>query len=208
MSEALSDPPAAPRPHRTPSLRALAWRARQAQLSGNALLGAGVALSVLAAAMLLWSGIVTGAPRVVLLLLAAGGIRLRLLATRLSGMVPADGVAEPPPSGPLRRWMSLWETAALLLAAGMAAYGSGSRIGPMVGGAAGGLLLLVGLRRRAADGAPLVIRPHPTTLLAVACLVAAFEPLWGWRGQSLVIGAGAIAAVLAVQLARPARHAA
>jgi hypothetical protein len=187
-------------------LRPLAERARQAQLSGHALIGAGLALTVFGGAVLLWSGIVTGAPRFLLLVLAAGVIRGRLLAMRLSAMTPADGIAAAPASGVLRGWLNLGEAAALLLAGGLAAYGSGSRLGPALGATTALLLLMIGLRRRNAHAVHQPVRPHPTTLLAITCLVAALEPLWGWRGQSLVIGLSVISMVLLVQLLRAPRR--
>jgi hypothetical protein len=196
MIEALSHPP--PSPHRRQGawrLRALALKARQAQLSGGALLGAGVALTVAGLATLAWSGIVTGAPRFILLVLAAAILRGRLLSMRLGAMMPADGIAALPLPGVVRRWTSLGEGVALLLAAGLGAYGSHSRIALPIAGATAVLLLFTGLR-----GSRQPARAHPTTLLALSCLAAAVEPLWGWRGQSLVIGLCVVAAALSVQL--------
>jgi hypothetical protein len=39
-------------------------------------------------------------------------------------------------------------------------------------------------------------------LLTAACLVAAIEPLWGWRGQTLAIALAVIAAGAALTAAR------
>ncbi len=197
-----SPPPSAPRPRGAWRLRRLAARAREAQLSGHVLIGTGLALTVLACATLAWSGIVSGVPRFLLLLLSAALLPTRLLSSRLSAMIPADGIAAPPASGGLRRWLSIWQSAAVLLAAGLNSFGSHSRLGPAIAAAAAVLLLLLGLRRMTAN-AFRQPQPHPTSVLALACVVAAVEPLWGWRGQSVVIGLCVIAAALAVELLRP-----
>jgi len=31
-------------------------------------------------------------------------------------------------------------------------------------------------------------KPHRMAALTIICAVAAFEPLWGWKGQSLMLG--------------------
>jgi hypothetical protein len=191
------------------SVRNLARRARQVQLSGNALIAAGVGLTVLTAAVLLWGGIVTGAPRVVVLLLAAGFLRLRLMVVRLGAMTPADGMAaRAPRNGPVR-WISPVESAVLLLAGGLNPFGSGSDVGPLVGLLAAVLMLAASFRRRSDHSVREPSRPHATTLLAFVCLAAIFEPLWGWRGQTVIIGLCAISVVLTVQVLRaPPRQAA
>jgi hypothetical protein len=190
------------------TVRNLARKARAAQLSGNALLAAGLSLTVLAAATVLWAGIVTGAGRVVVLILAAGLIRLRLLAVRLGGMTPADGMNAPPPSRGLIRWLNPIESAVLMVAGGLNAFGSGSDIAPILGVVAGLMVLLASARRRTSQGVHEPSRPHPTTLLAITCLVATFSPLWGWRGQTLIIGLCVISVVLAVQIVWKPRRAA
>jgi hypothetical protein len=190
------------------NLRNLARRARGAQLGGHALLGAGLGLTVLAAAVLLWGGIVTGAPRVVLLLLAAGLLSLRLMVVRLGAMTPADGMAAPAPRGGLVRWMNPMESAVLLIAAGLNPFGSGSDVSPVIGIIAAILLVLACLRRRSDHAVREPSKPHPTMLLAIVCLAAIFEPLWGWRGQSLIIGLCVISVVLTVQVLRAPRQAA
>jgi hypothetical protein len=182
-------------------VRALARQARKVQLSGNALVGVSVSLTVLTAAILLWAGLATGGARVGLLLMAAVLLRLRLLSVRLGAMTPADGMAAPAPRA-LTRWMSPIESLVLLLAAGMNAFGAHLDIGPVVGVVAGAALIVACLRRRAGHAIHEPSRPHSSTLLALICLAAMLEPLWGWRGQTFVIGLCVIAAVLAVQAVR------
>jgi hypothetical protein len=190
------------------NVRNLARRAREVQLSGHALIGAGVGLTVLAAAVLLWGGIVTGAPRVVLLLLAAGLLLLRLMVVRLGAMTPADGMDSLSPRGGPVRWISPVESAVLLLAGGLNPFGSGSDISPLLGILAAVLMLAACFRRRSDRSVTEPSRPHPTTLLAIVCLAAIVEPLWGWRGQTLIIGLCAISVVLTVQVLRAPRQAA
>jgi hypothetical protein len=188
-------------------LRNLARRAREVQLSGDALIGAGFAMTVLASATLLWAGIVTGAPRVILLLLAAGMLSLRLMAVRLGSMTPADGLASAAPRGGLARWLSAIESAVLMVAAGLNLFGSGSNIGPVFGLVAAALVLAVSVRLKTAHAVSEPSNPHPTSLLAAFSVASIFEPLWGWRGQTLLIGLCAISAVLAVQAVRAPRPA-
>jgi hypothetical protein len=180
-------------------LRALARKARAAQLGGNALVAVGLSLTVLAAALLLWAGIVTGAGRVVLLIATAVLIRLRLLAVRLGAVTPADGMNAPPPRRGLVPWLNPIESALLMMAGGLNAFGSGSNIAPILGVIAGVLALLASARRQTAHGVHEPSRPNPTTLLAITCLISTLAPLWGWRGQTMIIGLCAISVVLAVQ---------
>jgi hypothetical protein len=182
------------------NVRDLARKVRISQVGGNALLGAGLSLTVLAAALMLWAGIITGGGRVVVLILAAALIRVRLLAVRLGGMTPADGMNAPPPSRGLIRWLNPIETAVLMVAAGLNAFGSGSDIAPLLGVMAGLLALWASARRRSGHGVHEPSRPHPTTLLAVTCLIATAGPLWGWRGQTMITGLCVISAVLVVQI--------
>ena len=184
-------------------LRNLARRARSLQLGGRALLATSIAFSVMTCMLLLWSGIVTGAPRPVLLLLVTGGLQLRLLAARIGAMTPGDGVAQPPTPAALRRWSALWEEAIILLAAGVSAWAAHIDVGLATGIVAAILLLATGWRRRHAPAIQVPSRPDPTTMLSAACIIAMFEPLWGWHGVVMTIGLCVICAVLAVRFLRP-----
>lgn len=188
-------------------LRNLARGARAMQLGGDVLNGVGFAMTVLAAATLLWGGIVTGGPRVIVLLLAAGMLSLRLMAVRLGSMTPADGLATAPPRGGLARWLSAIESAVLMVAAGLNPFGSGSDIGPVLGLVAAALVITVSLRLKTAHAVSEPSKPHPTSLLAVVILVSILEPLWGWRGQTVLIGLCLISAVLVFQAVRAPRQA-
>jgi hypothetical protein len=195
MSHTVPDPVSATR--EALDLKTLGRHARRAQLSGNVLIAVGLSLAVGSFALLLWAGIVSGAPRVVLLLLAAALMPARLLVNRLSGLTLSDGIGGSTNSL-ARRWLGHWEAAGLMLAAGLNIFGSHHDTGPLFGLAAGALLLLARMRHRRP------MRLYPTLILAFACVVSAFEPLWGWRGETLMIGLSAICLVLVWQAVRPA----
>jgi hypothetical protein len=190
--------PAGPRAGDTLDIRSLGRKARKNQISGNALMGVSLGLAVLAAALLLWAGIVTGPVRAALLLIAAALTPLRLIVSRLSALTLADGVVGSTNST-LRRWLDYGEAAALLLAGGFCAFGSGHNMGPVLGGIGAILLLLTGLR----GPAPFWLGLYPTLLLGATAVAAAFEPAWGWRGQSFLVGLSVIAMVLTVHVLRP-----
>jgi hypothetical protein len=189
------------------TLRGLAREARGVQLSGSALVGTGLSLTVLAAAMLLWSGIASGGARVAVLVLSAGLLSLRLMVVRLGAMTPADGMSAPAPRGGGARWLGPLSVALLMAAAGLSPFGSGLDIGPVLGLVAAALVILVSVRLRYGHAVSEPSKPHPTTVLGVVCLISALEPLWGWRGQTLLIGLCAISAVLIVQAVRAQRPA-
>ena len=201
MSETMPDPASpelgTPLGAEPLDIRSLGRKARDNQISGNALMGVGLGLAVLAAALLLWAGIVTGPVRVALLLTAAALTPVRFLTSRLSALTHADGFAGATNST-LRRWMSHGEAAGLLLAGGFCAFGSGHDMGPVMGGVCAVLLLLAGLRRPG----HYLLGLYPTLLLGATAVVAAFEPAWGWRGQSFLVGLSVIAVVLTVHLLR------
>jgi hypothetical protein len=129
--------------------------------------------------------------RVALLLIAAAITPVRFLISRLSALTLADGFAGATNST-VRRWLSHGEAAGLLLAGGFCAFGSGHDLGPFLGGVCAALVVLAGFRRPA----PYLLRLYPTLLLGVTAVIAAFEPAWGWRGQSFLIGLSVIALVL------------
>ena len=181
-------------------IRALGRQARAHQISANALLAVGSGLAVFAAALLLWGGIVEGAIRAALLLLAAAIMPVRLLVNRLSAVTLSDGVTGATNSS-TRRWLHHGEGALLIAAGGFCAFGSGHDMGAPLGLVCATLGMLAGLRGPARSG--FLYGLYPSLILGAAAAVAAFEPLWGWRGQSFLIGLSVIAVVLIVQLLRP-----
>jgi hypothetical protein len=170
-----------------PALAALSW-----------------ACAVLAACLLLWAGITHDGVRAVLLLVAAAAAWGRRIVLRLS--VLAQGEAEPEArhegSGNLA---DLAQLALMLLAAGFCAFGSGFFVlGPLLAGLA--LLLLIGGGLVASRlGRPSAPRPDPGLVIAVFALIAAVEPLWRWRGESLLIGLFAACGTLVAWIGRLAR---
>ncbi|MEI9891104.1 MAG: hypothetical protein WDN45_11550 [Caulobacteraceae bacterium] len=200
MSDVMPDPAAGPHVGDNLHLRALGRKARHNQISGNALMGVALGLAVLAAALLLWGGIVEGPARAVLLLAAAVLLPVRILVTRLSAVTLADGI-EGSTNSTLRRWLNHWEAAVLLMAGGLSAFGSGHDMGPVMGAVCAGLLLAAGLRAPTRSGRLLGL--YPTSILALTAVVSAFEPSWGWRGQTFLVGLNVIAVVLVVQVLRP-----
>jgi hypothetical protein len=203
MSDAMPDPTGPEPAHsvgETLDIRHLGRKARENQISGNALMAVGLGLAVFAAAMLLWAGIVEGAIRVALLLIAAAIGPVRLLVNRLGAVTMADGL-DAPVNSTLRRWLAYWEAAGLLLAGGLCAFGSGHDMGAVLGLLCGGLLLFAGLRGPVRNG--FLLGLYPTSLLALTAVAAAFEPAWGWRGQTFLVGLSVIAAVLIFQVLRP-----
>ena len=182
------------------SVRALGRKARRHQISGHALLGMALALAVLAAVLLLWAGITMGVLRGVLLAIAAIVMPLRLMASRLAGVTLADGVTAKSNSA-LRRWLSHWEAAGLLLASGLCAFGSGHDMGVIMGLVCAALLLLGGVRGPTI-GPSYLFGLYPSLLLTAGALASIFEPIWGWRGQTFLATLIVIAAVLTVQVLR------
>jgi len=204
MSDVMPDPATGPTVGPTMGesldIRSLGREARKRQISGHALMSVGLGLAVFAAALLLWGGIVEGPIRVVLLLVAAAIMPVRLMVNRLSALTTADGFDEPVSSS-LRRWLSHWEAAVLLLAGGLSAFGSGHDMGAVMGAVCAGLLLLAGARGPTRSGYLLGL--YPTSLLALTAVISAFETTWGWRGQTFLVGLNVIAVVLTVQVLRP-----
>ena len=203
MSDAMPDPTGPEPAHsvgETLDIRNLGRKARENQISGHALMAVGLGLAVFGAALLLWAGIVEGPVRVALLLIAAAIAPVRLLVNRLGAVTMADGL-DAPMNSALRRWLNYWEAAGLLLAGGLCAFGSGHDMGAVLGPVCGGLLLAAGLRGPVRNG--FLLGLYPTSLLALTAVVAAFEPAWGWRGQTFLLGLSVIAVVLVFQVLRP-----
>jgi hypothetical protein len=197
MSEAMNDP-AGPHAAETLDIRTLGRKARQHQISANALMAVGLGLAVLAAAFLLWAGIVTGPVRAGLLLIAAALTPVRFLISRLTALTFSDGLTGATNST-FRRWLSHGEAAGLLLAGGFCAFGSGQNLGSLLGAVCAGLVVLAGLR----GPKPYLLSLYPTLLLGATAVVAAFEPAWKWRGQSFLVGLSVIALVLTVHVLQP-----
>jgi hypothetical protein len=203
LEDALSQMPAIPNKARR--LRILLSWLHAESVGTPAFLSLAWAMAALAAALLLWGGITHDWLRAVLLLLAAAAIRGRRSFARFAEIMPMDGKEMAPELGPRQRWGEMAQEAIILLAGGLCGYGSGLWLGPVLGVLAAGLLIAYGVLSQRQGELVCAPKPDPALTLAVFAIAAAFEPLWRWRGQLIVIGLLAVCAVLAYRLWRRAR---
>lgn len=147
------------------------------------------------------------------LLIGAGVcIQLRLLCNLLDGMVAVEH-GKGGPSGPI--WNELPDRIAdalFLVGAGYFAGLAGFSLGAPLGWAAAVLAVLTAYVRELgrglgfpADFSGPMAKPHRMAALTATCALAAFEPLWGWYGQSVVLGLLVIVAGAAWTAARRTR---
>ena len=147
------------------------------------------------------------------LLIGAGVcIQLRLLCNLLDGMVAVEH-GKGGPSGPI--WNELPDRIAdalFLVGAGYFADLSGFTLGAPLGWAAAVLAVLTAYVRELgrglgfpADFSGPMAKPHRMAALTATCALAAFEPLWGWNGQSVILGLLVIVAGAAWTAARRTR---
>jgi phosphatidylglycerophosphate synthase len=118
------------------------------------------------------------------------------------------------PSGPI--WNELPDRIAdllLLVGAGYAGALAGQPWAEPLGWLAGALAVLTAYVRelgrglgQPADFSGPMAKPHRMATLTGACLLAAAEPLWGGRGQVLLIALAVIAAGAAITVVRRVRH--
>ncbi|HEX5379099.1 MAG TPA: CDP-alcohol phosphatidyltransferase family protein [Phenylobacterium sp.] len=147
------------------------------------------------------------------LLIGAGVcIQLRLICNLLDGMVAVEH-GKGGPSGPI--WNELPDRIAdalFLVGAGYCASLAGFTLGAPLGWAAAVLAVLTAYVRElgrglgfAADFSGPMAKPHRMAALTLTCAVAAFEPLWGWDGHSLILGLLVIVAGAAWTVVRRTR---
>jgi phosphatidylglycerophosphate synthase len=190
----------------------LAAALARAGASPDQVSAASVAFAALGASLFLMAGVSEGAARVAWLLGAAVCIQLRLLCNLLDGMVAVEH-GRGGPSGPI--WNELPDRIAdglFLTAAGYCAYGSGLDLGAWLGWLAAFLAVLTAYVRELGRGLGFpadfqgpMAKPHRMAALTVTCLVACFEPIWAWNGESVLIGLGVIVAGSAWTVVRRAR---
>lgn len=199
----MSDGPENRRPLKT---RGAAWAQALARelarmgASPDVISAASIAFAGLGAALLLAAGISNPGLRAVLLIGAAVCIQLRLLANLLDGMVAVEH-GRGGPAGPI--WNELPDRVAdalFLVGAGYCAYGSGLDFGAWLGWLTALLAVLTAYVRELgralgfpADFSGPMAKPHRMAALTVTCLLAAVEPLWGWRGHIVFAGLVVIA---------------
>jgi phosphatidylglycerophosphate synthase len=191
----------------------LATQAAGAGASPDLISGLSFAFAALGAACLMAAGVVQDPwPRAALLIGAAAAIQARLVCNLIDGMVAVEhrrgGTA-----GPI--WNELpdrFSDVALLAGAGYGVASSGIPLGVEAGWACAALALITAYVRElgrgmgfAADFSGPMAKPQRMAALTVASLFGAIEPLWGWRGQALVIGLVVIALGAALTVARRVR---
>ncbi|KRB42941.1 CDP-alcohol phosphatidyltransferase family protein [Phenylobacterium sp. Root700] len=173
----------------------LASALARAGLSPDAISAGSVGFAVLGCALFVMAGSASGMARGGLLIGAGVCIQLRLVCNLLDGMVAVEH-GKGGPSGPI--WNELPDRIAdalFLVGAGYCASASGLALGVPLGWAAAVLAVLTAYIRELgrglgfpADFSGPMAKPHRMAALTATCAVAAFEPLWGWRGQALVVG--------------------
>jgi phosphatidylglycerophosphate synthase len=191
----------------------LARRLADANASPDLVSAASVAFACLGAALLLLASL-TGSPalRAPLLVGAAGCIQLRLVCNLIDGMVAVEH-GRGSPAGPI--WNELpdrFSDVALLAAAGYCAAGGGVMFAVELGWLCASLALLTAYLRElgrglgfAADFSGPMAKPQRMAALTAGCVISVFEPLWGWRGQTLMIALFVIAVGTALTAARRTR---
>jgi phosphatidylglycerophosphate synthase len=147
-----------------------------------------------------WSaGSSGGAARAAWLLAGAAGCQARLLCNLLDGMVAVEGGKAETDGG-------FWNDAPdrvcdilILVGAGYGASASGL-VGPELGWAAAafavGTAYVRALGRnlgQPADFSGPMAKPQRMAVVTVGSLIAAFEPFWGWRGETLVFALAMVA---------------
>ena len=193
------------------------WLAAQAAAAGaspDLISALSFAFAALGASFLLWAGTIEAPwPRAALLVGAAAAIQLRLVCNLIDGMVAVEhqrgGTA-----GPI--WNELPDRVsdvALLVGAGYGAAASGMMLGVEAGWACAALALTAAYVRElgrgmgfAPDFSGPMAKPHRMAALTAACVISAFEPLWGGRGQVLLIALAVISAGAALTVVRRVGH--
>jgi phosphatidylglycerophosphate synthase len=175
--------------------RRLAATLAEAGASPNLISALSVAFAILGASLFLWAGTSHGVARAVVLVLAALCIQLRLACNLLDGLVAVEH-GQGSPSGPI--WNELPDRFAdvlFLAAAGYSAEVAGVHGGVLFGWLAAVAALLTAYVRELGRGLGLptdfsgpMAKPQRMAALTLTALIAAVEPLWHWRGQSLLIG--------------------
>ncbi len=162
----------------------------------------------LAAGFALWrSGEASGILRIVALVAAAVLIQLRLLCNMLDGMVAIEGNRRTPYGEIFNDLPDRFADLAILVGAGysLSAFSWGVQLGWVAGTLAvltayvrllGGT---IGMRQYFTGP---MAKPHRMAVLTVACVLAALEPLAGWRGQTIGIALALIVAGSIVTLVR------
>ena len=193
--------------------RRLSARLGRAGVWPSGISAVSVGFAALGGALFMLSGSAEGWGRAVALVLAVVCIQLRLLCNLLDGMVAVEqGLATP--TGPV--WNELPDRFAdlfLLVGAGYGAQAAGFQVAGALGWLCAALAILTAYVRelgrslgQPADFGGPMAKPQRMFALTITALAAAFEPLWGWNGQILLIGLGAISAGTLITVWRRTRR--
>ena len=185
----------------------------EANANPNLISAASAAFSALGGALLLGAGMIELWPvRAALLLGAAACIQLRLVCNLLDGMVAVEHGLSSPAGAIWNELPDRFSDVVLLAGAGYGVARAGIPLGAEAGWACAALALITAYVRELgrgmgfpADFAGPMAKQHRMAVLTAACLAGAVEALWGWRGQSLMIGLAVIALGAALTVARRTR---
>lgn len=181
-----------------------------ADVSPDLISAASIAFAALGGALLLWAGAATSWPlRAALFVGAAVSIQLRLLCNLLDGLVAVEH-GRGSSAGPI--WNELPDRVADVLFLAAAGYSASARGMPgavEAGWVCAALALTTAYVRElgrglgfAADFSGPMAKPHRMAALTLTAVLSAIEPVWGWRGQGLMIGLVIIALGAALTVAR------
>ncbi|KRA56300.1 CDP-diacylglycerol--glycerol-3-phosphate 3-phosphatidyltransferase [Caulobacter sp. Root655] len=193
--------------------RRLARRLADAKVSPDAISATSVAFALLGGALLMTSGGLEGVMRALVLVLAALCVQGRLLCNLLDGMVAVEH-GQAGPAGPV--WNELPDRVAdvlLLAGAGYGAWTSGLDGGDALGWFAAVLAVLTAYVRelgrglgQPADFSGPMAKQHRMAALTLTCAVSAVEPLWGGKGQMILVGLLVIGAGTLITVVRRTRN--
>ena len=184
----------------------------------NAISAASIGFSALAAAAMLAAAGRSDLARIELFAVAAILLELRLLANLLDGLVAVEG-ARGSKSGEIwnelpDRFSDALSLVAAGYAAGIGAVASDQATWYSVLGWSAALAAVItayvrALGSSAGAGAHFegpMAKQRRIDTLAIGCIVAAFEPSWGWNGQTLAIALAIILAGSLITIARRTRN--
>jgi phosphatidylglycerophosphate synthase len=193
--------------------RRLARRLAAAKVSPDLISATSVAFAVLGGALMMASGAFEGLARAAVLILAALCVQGRLLCNLLDGMVAVEH-GRAGPAGPV--WNELPDRVAdvlLLAGAGYGAQTAGLDGADALGWIAAVLAVMTAYVRelgrglgQPADFSGPMAKQHRMAALTLTCLVSALEPLWGGKGQMILVGLLVIAIGTLVTVARRTRN--
>ena len=193
---------------------ALARALGKARVRPNHISALSVVFAALGAALMLLGGTDDGdgLGRGIALILAAVCIQLRLLCNMIDGMVAVEhGMASP--TGPV--WNELPDRIADVLFLVAAGYCAALKLPPgeWLGWLAAVLAVLTAYVRelgrglgQPADFSGPMAKPHRMFVLTLTCAIAAFEPLWGGKGDVILVGLTVIVLGSAVTVIRRTAH--